>query len=499
MRIVRCSTVLLCFTWALPVAGADNAQPATIAAPAPAPTAKEPFVRLTNFRELREKNSISEASYESAMRDLADSVGALAAESNTMMVGKWATTMYGFVEADNIYDSTQSLNDIPGNTVLARPDRYAGQHDRFMMGVRNSRIGFRLAAPEYHGVRASAMLEMDFLGTPNPNDGTTAGFWTSPLFRVRHMNLKLETPVVDVLFGQYWQLFGWQPNYHPNTVEIQGIPGQIYSRTPQIRISKTIKTDPINLEIAAAMMRSPQRDSGTPEGQFGMRLAINKWTGMQTAGSAGSGFAPASIGVSGTLRHFSVNELAANPLNSRDANGWGVAFNLFLPIIPAKPGKRANSLSFKGEFANGYSTADLYTSLNGGLAMPTTVPGTMPAAAYTANVDPGLVGFRPDGTLETIHWRSWLFGLEYYLPWLEGRTWISGTFTHLESDNSKDFGTAANANSVRRFIEWWDVNYFADITPAVRLGFEYAHFHDWFLNGVNQVNHRFQFSAFYIF
>ncbi len=71
-------------------------------------------------------------------------------------------------------------------------------------------------------------------GVPTVSEGS---YFTSPTFRIRHAALKLATPIVDILAGQYWSLFGWQSMFHPNTVEIQGVPGQIYARTPQIRLS----------------------------------------------------------------------------------------------------------------------------------------------------------------------------------------------------------------------------------------------------------------------
>jgi hypothetical protein len=45
----------------------------------------------------------------------------VALESTTVVLGKWATTLYGFIEDDNIYDSTESLLDIGGNSQIARP------------------------------------------------------------------------------------------------------------------------------------------------------------------------------------------------------------------------------------------------------------------------------------------------------------------------------------------------------------------------------------------
>ena len=59
--------------------------------------------------------------------------------------------------------------------------------------------------------------------------GTEAAYFTNPTFRVRHANFKIETPIVDFLVGQYWQLFGWGSAYQPNSVEIQGLPGEVLS------------------------------------------------------------------------------------------------------------------------------------------------------------------------------------------------------------------------------------------------------------------------------
>src|SRR5262249_28182402 len=155
-------------------------------------------------------------------------------------LSKWSLTFYGFVEADFIHDSTESLNEVPGNALIARPTTYAGSHDRFMVGIRNSRFGFRIRAPEFHKVRASANLEFDALGN-QPNTATEGQVWTNPAIRVRHYNLKIETPIFDILGGQYWSLFGWQTFYFPNTVEIMGMPNQLFHRDIQFRVSKTFK------------------------------------------------------------------------------------------------------------------------------------------------------------------------------------------------------------------------------------------------------------------
>src|SRR4051812_16062076 len=110
-----------------------------------APVGAEPkklVVEFTTLTLMRDKGVITEAEFQSAMHDLADSVGTQAGESTTLLLGKWSTTLYGFVETDLNYDTTQSFSDQPGNVQVARPDTFAGKHSRFTFAVRNSRIGF---------------------------------------------------------------------------------------------------------------------------------------------------------------------------------------------------------------------------------------------------------------------------------------------------------------------------------------------------------------------
>lgn len=160
------------------------------------------------------------------------------------IVSKFSATFYGFVEADFIRDSTQSFNDLAGNGTVARRGSFAANHDRMIFGQRNSRLGFKLKGPETELVKASGIAEMDFLGNQPQGSPSPAGspavsesaYFASPTFRIRHMALKIETPILDVLAGQYWELFGWQTIYHPNSVQIQGLPGQVFSRAPQFRL-----------------------------------------------------------------------------------------------------------------------------------------------------------------------------------------------------------------------------------------------------------------------
>ncbi len=506
-------------TWQSPPAAAPPTYPTYPPAPAPEPAypapppppASQPTfgspVELTSLRLMREKGVISQAEYESAVHDLSESVGSTAArQTGTVVMGKWATTLYGFVEADAISDSTQSFTDLVGGTMVARAGSLAGSNYRFQMGARNSRIGMRMKAPEVWGVRATSQLEFDFLGEPSIVGATSTAYsisgigenpyWANPVLRLRHLNLKVETPVVDVLFGQYWQLFGWQSAYQPSTVELQGVPGEIYSRTTQFRISKTVKADPVTFEIAVAATRPVQRDTGIPDGQGGIRLAVDSWTGVQTVGSTGTQISPMSIAATGLVRRVEVNAFQAVPKTTKELTMSALAVDAYLPVLPGTKEEKGNSLSFNGEFATGYGFADMYTSLTGGITFPTYPAPPAGGTQAIPNIDNGIVTFDSGGGIHGIQWTTWLFGGQYYLPGLDGKLFVTGNYSHMQSANSHYYGTASKTEAAE---DWFDVNLFGDPLPAVRIGLEYANFNTMTVDGIHSINHRIQLSGFYIF
>lgn len=453
---------------------------------------------------MRDKGVITQAEYEGAIRQISETAGLRAPEEGTIVVGKWATTLFGFVEADSVWDSTRSFNDLAGNTPVGRPSTPSGDNSRFTFGARNSRIGFRIKAPEaFHAVRTSALIEMDFVGTQlpvgvaQPYQGSEGAFFTNPTFRVRHMNLKIETPVVDVLMGQYWQLFGWQSAYNPNTVELQGVPGELYARTPQLRIGKTVKAKPVTLEIAVAAARPVQRDAGMPDGEGGIRVALDTWTAMQTVGSTGTQVSPLSVAVTGLVRRVRVDQWSASPKYTNDLTMSAFAIDGFVPLVPWTKDKSGNSLSIQGEFATGYGFADMYTGLTGGSSFPALpAVGMTPSTPFAANIDNGIVTYDANGVLHGIQWTTYLVGAQYYLPVLNGKVWISGNYSHAESNNIDLYGAVGK---VTKAEDWFDANVFVDPVGALRVGLEYANFNTMYADGLHATNHRLQLSGFFIF
>jgi hypothetical protein len=425
------------------------------------------------------------------------------------VTAKFSATFYGFVEADFIHDSTQSFSDLAGNAAIAHSGSYAAKNDRMTFGARNSRLGFKLKGPETEWFKSSGIVEMDFLGNQPQSSPSPAGspavsesaYFASPTFRIRHMALRLETPIVDVLAGQYWELFGWQTIYHPNSVQIQGLPGQVFSRSPQLRLSHMFKGELVNVEIAAAAVRPPQRDSGLPDGQAGVRLVLNNWKGMRTAGGAGTSVDPLSVGVSGVARRFRLPEYASAPVQTQTINGYGLSLDAIVPVVRATAQNWNNALTVTASFVRGRAIADLFTGLTGGVSLaPLPADSTGKASSFAMDIDNGLVVFDSAGTMRSIPWQAVIVGAQYYFPTTPLRLWISGNYSHMNSSGISALGgTAATNAKIFDRSDFADGNLFIDATQSIRFGLECAWFRQTYLDGANGRNSRVQFSGFYIF
>jgi hypothetical protein len=428
------------------------------------------------------------------------------------VLSRFSAIFYGFVEADFIRDSTQSFNDVAGNGTIARSGSFSANNDRLTFGQRNSRLGVKLKGPETEMIKSSGIAEMDFLGNQPQGSPSPAGspavsesaYFASPTFRIRHMALKLETPIVDLLAGQYWALFGWQTIYHPNSVQIQGLPGQVFSRAPQFRLSHVFKSNVVNVEVAVAFVRPPQRDSGLPDGQGGVRLILNNWKGMRTAGGTGTSVDPLSIGVSGVARRFRLPLfLPSQPVDqTQTINGYGFSVDGIIPVVPATTMNWDHALTLTASFVRGQAIADLFTGLTGGVSLATPTPPTGTTSNFTSDLDNGLVIFDSSGQMHAIRWQSVLIGAQYYFPISPLRMWFSANYSHMSSNDIGNIAEMVGPNTTNKIFsksDFADGNLFVDATEAIRFGLEYAWFRQTYLDGVQGTNHRVQFSGFYIF
>jgi hypothetical protein len=421
---------------------------------------------------------------------------------------KWQVTIYGFVEADVINDSTRSYVDSIGNTLVARDEVYEGQQGRTQFSIRNSRFGFALQSPTFGGIRPSAVFEGDFFGNQpaKPPTQSESSYFDSPTFRIRHAYLKLANDYVDVVAGQTYYLFGWQSYFFPCSLEFLPLPNEAFGRTTQVRLSHTFASDAVNVDVAVAALRPAQRDSEIPDGNAGLRLSLNHWKGISTPGNGGTAAFPAAIGVSGTVRSFKVDAFQPPPTQaSNHATGWGLSVDALIPIIAASDSSdRGNRLTLTGSFVVGTGIADLINA-GGGASFPTLPNPAMisPPPTYTPDIDNGLVTFDNAGLLHTIDWQTFMVGLQYYLP-PTGRVIVSANYTQAYSQNMAALFPLGGAeimifSRVAKLLRYADANVFFDVTPAVRVGASFQYSTTEYVDGATPRNLRWMGQALYFF
>jgi hypothetical protein len=445
----------------------------------------------------------------------------------TFDANNWKLTLYGFAELDAIHDTTESFNESTGNAPIARsayrpedvgtplpelmPNNYPGNHGRTTFSARNSRLGFKIRAPEYQGIRASGVIEMDFFSNNAPTV-SESGLLGNGSLRTRHAYLKLETDYVNVLAGQTYALFGWQAAFYPSTVALFPIPAQNFGKPAQLIVSHSFKTAPVSVDVAVAASRPGQRDSQLPDGVAGVRAMLNNWKGTHTPGSLGTTEDPLSVGVSGIARRFEVNEFAAIPVNSNKTKGWGFSVDAFVPVIPAASlEKRGNALTLTGTFVTGTGIGDLMGgNLNGNLALPYPPnPEMLPIPPpYVPNIDPGIVAYDDSGILHTINWRTYMVGLQYYLP-PSGRVFVTANYSRARSNNIRSLvpdcailtpqPPCLNRGNTYWRTEYFDANLFVDITEAARAGVSYQFIKQYFADDGQDKNTRLEMAMYFAF
>ena len=258
-------------------------------------------------------------------------------------------------------------------------------------------------------------------------------------------------------------------------------------------------------------MRPPERDSALPQGEGGLRFAINKWQGMMTNGATGTSLQPASIAVTGNVRDVIIPEMKLLPTAATNLGMASFAVDAFIPVIPASREHKDNALSVHGELVQGQGSADLYTALTGGITLPglPNTTGLNPAPTYPQDIDNGIVAFDAQGNLHPIQWTSFLVGAQYYLPFTKGHAFLAGNYSHLQSQNIADYTTATPPNpqiinftpnaAVVKQIDFANGMLMVDVARGVRIGAEYAVAIDHYVDGPHATNQRLQGAGMFIF
>ena len=73
-----------------------------------------------------------------------------------------------------------------------------------------------------------------------------------------------------------------------------------------------------------------------PDGQAGLKVAFDKLKAWHTGGATATSSDSAAIGVSVIGRQFSATQFSAKPQSEVTTDGYGIAVDALIPIIPAR-------------------------------------------------------------------------------------------------------------------------------------------------------------------
>jgi hypothetical protein len=424
--------------------------------------------------------------------------GSLAATSPSLGLPLgWFVSVYGAAELNFAFDSSQSSNrDVtaPNNLTLATPGSFRGSTDSDYAGTRRSRFGLSLAGPVTGRVRARFVFETGLFARAEDRP------------RAQQLYLGIETPIVDVLVGRSYGLFGWGgKGFAPTTAAYNGVFGQIFDRPSQVRLSHIFRSYLFDFEVAAAAVAAPAGVVG-PQGEMGLRLAFNRWRGAAAQGVGPAEVAPVQVALSALGRRLEGAYASDDPANRLPSlRAGGVALDLLVPIIPARGLSLRNALTLTLEVSRGSGIADLYPGLTGGYIAPIVRvdPSQPPVGGepvWVSTFPLGTAGLDGNATQHTIDWRALVIGLHYHLPIGGGdRIWISAVHSRLRSDNILDMTPRTLWGAIWTNGHYYDATLFGRIWRGLHASIAQQYTKQWSSVRREASNIRTLVSLYYLF
>ncbi len=173
---------------------------------------------------------------------------ALAEDIPVVNVGGTKISLYGFLQANAVYEDGANGN---VNWSEKVPSRAEDGEGRFALNVNQTRIGFNLSGPSGEATEVAGKFESDFA---NDNERRSNGVSN---FRIRQSygQVKFKDVGLTILFGQTGDLIAplTAPTINQGGLKHQG---SIGTRRPQIRLTQGI--GPVEIAVAATDDRANQ-------------------------------------------------------------------------------------------------------------------------------------------------------------------------------------------------------------------------------------------------
>lgn len=167
----------------------------------------------------------------------------------------YSAELRGFIRTDMFYDTHENLESREGTfAIIPLPQELQDANEKirskYNMAAIQTRLGIRLDAPDFNGMKIGGYIETEYFGTTDANINTP---------RLRHAYIDLTTGKSNFKIGQYWHVL----NDHDITPTCQnptiGLAYAAGIRAPQFRYTYNA-TD----ECSIYGMVSAQRDFASP-------------------------------------------------------------------------------------------------------------------------------------------------------------------------------------------------------------------------------------------
>ncbi|MDD2737222.1 MAG: hypothetical protein PHF56_25085 [Desulfuromonadaceae bacterium] len=362
-----------------------------------------------------------------------------------------------------------------------------GTKDESILTAKASRFWLKVDGPAFLGAKTNSVIEMDFYG-----GGSSANEFGN--LRMRHAYGSLNWSNTQLLFGQYWDVFG--PAFADTIDQRQGAATGTPNnpRVPQIRVTQKIALTPNNsLKIIVAAQNPVQDAASTGAG------SMSRYLGADGKGAYGSMvniagqavFNSKVLGVSPGFMGLGMNPLqlglfgmtgSMKLVGNNDVDNYGYGIYGFVPILKSQDGKnRAMTLSLEGQVYRA-SGLDVQGATNGA-----PLNSVAPANSGLLGVFPDKTGARAIG----------YYGqLKCYVTQNLGLT--AGHLAR-KAENYSAYPSNFNKKNQLSYV-----NATYDINAAIRVGSEYEHMESTYgnlkagTNGYAQ-NNTFRMVAYYFF
>jgi hypothetical protein len=402
-------------------------------------------------------------------------LAAVPAMADEPVTSKYNLSIGGYVKLDYAHN-TNAVGPIspgaPGGGITP------GSKDESVFTAKQSRIWLKSSGPEFYGAKTNALIEVDFYG------GGSASNEMANL-RMRHAYGSLDWTNTQVLFGQYWDVFGVAC---ADTIDFRlgGTTGNPANpRVPQVRVTQKLDINSDNTVKFVLAAQNPVQDAATAGDNS---LSKTGSYGSAVNGAAQISYTSKALGVSPGYMGLGNNPLTVTLFglagsqeftDNKNVTVYGYGIYGFVPIIKSSNGKsRAMTLSFE---AQAYEAAGL--DVQGATAM-----------SVTGTAKPNLDAAKGYG----------LYGqLKFYPVQQLGITAGYGRRETLDWDKAKNTSAAAlalsgAANGAERSNQLMYVNATYDLNAAIRVATEFERIETSY-NAKTGQNNTVRLAAYYFF